>query len=652
MARTQALERKGTGSGRARTTKARGGARPARRPPAPPAWRRRETWAVALLLLALLTALGVWADALGRLGSWFATAAGAGLGLLGVIVPVALGLGGVALLRTPRPAHRRVALGLTLGTLCVAGLVHLAKGAPPLDAPLSALRGAGGWFGAATSAPVAWLAGDLGAALVLVLGVLAGALVVAAVPPEALAAAARAGADRLQAGVRTGAVAVRERRERRREVARERDDAVPAGDSGVVEEPVPGEETRPRTASLSTLELDPQREGESQGGVRTRRPGGPRGERAGLVDAEDWDLGDVTVEGLDGREERVDDDEEETDTRLLSRGLDVDRPDRSPDRSSARSDPDPNAQRTTQELPVAGGDGDGTAARRLHPPTDSAPYDLPSLELLRTGRVAAGNRKALDAMTRALEHTLQQFGVDARVSRVSRGPTVTRFELTLGEGVKVAAVTKLGDDISYALATPEIRIVAPIPGKKAIGVEVPNRDRDLITLGDVLRTPEAQTASHPLTAGIGVDIAGNPVLVNMAKMPHLLIAGATGSGKSVTMNAIVTSVVQRATPTQVRMILVDPKRVELSVYEGVPHLITRRSSPTRSGRRRRWTGRSARWSSAMSSSRCSATATSTRTTPRYARGRCGRRRRSRGGPTRPGRSCRTSSSSSTSSPTS
>jgi DNA segregation ATPase FtsK/SpoIIIE, S-DNA-T family len=216
----------------------------------------------------------------------------------------------------------------------------------------------------------------------------------------------------------------------------------------------------------------------------------------------------------------------------------------------------------------------GQATKLKTPDPDWADYELPPLSLLRTGREAPGNKRGLDQMRRQLERTLHQFGVDAQVARISRGPTVTRFEIELGEGVKVSSVTKLVDDVAYALATPEIRMVAPIPGKSAIGIEVPNRDRDLITLGDVLRAPEAAAQHHPLTAGLGKDIAGNPVLVNLATMPHLLIAGATGSGKSVTMNGIVTSVITRTTPAQVRLILIDPKRVELTHYDGAPHLLT------------------------------------------------------------------------------
>ncbi|MGH8883595.1 MAG: DNA translocase FtsK [Egibacteraceae bacterium] len=213
-------------------------------------------------------------------------------------------------------------------------------------------------------------------------------------------------------------------------------------------------------------------------------------------------------------------------------------------------------------------------ARKLSLPAARGDYQLPPPDLLRIGRIAAGNLRSLKEMEKALERMLSQFGVDAKVSQAQRGPTVTRFEIELGQGVRVSAVTRLEPDIAYALKTPEIRIVSPIPGKSAIGIEVPNRDRDLVALGDVLRSAEASAQHHPLAVGLGIDIAKNDVMVNLATMPHLLIAGATGSGKSVTMNGIVTSVLMRATPAQVRMILIDPKRVELNHYDGAPHLLT------------------------------------------------------------------------------
>jgi DNA segregation ATPase FtsK/SpoIIIE, S-DNA-T family len=182
--------------------------------------------------------------------------------------------------------------------------------------------------------------------------------------------------------------------------------------------------------------------------------------------------------------------------------------------------------------------------------------------------------RTIEAQTAALQETFDQFGIDATVARWSRGPTVTRFEIELGPGVQVKKVANMGDDIAYALAAPDVRIVAPIPGKSAIGVEVPNRQRDLITLGDILRSPEAQRDPHPLTVAIGVDIAGSPAVVNLATMPHLLVSGATGSGKSVTLNGMIQSIIMRARPDQVRMILIDPKRVELNAYEGAPHLLS------------------------------------------------------------------------------
>ena len=213
-------------------------------------------------------------------------------------------------------------------------------------------------------------------------------------------------------------------------------------------------------------------------------------------------------------------------------------------------------------------------ARKLAPVANWDDYELPSLDLLAGGRsLGRESKRTIEAQMGALQDTFHQFGVDATVARWSRGPTVTRFEIELGPGVQVKKVATMGDDIAYALAAPDVRIVAPIPGKSAIGVEVPNRQRDLITVGDILRSDEARRDPHPLTVALGVDIAGNPALVNLTTMPHLLVSGATGSGKSVTLNGMITSVIMRSRPDQVRMILIDPKRVELNHYEGAPHLL-------------------------------------------------------------------------------
>ncbi len=212
-------------------------------------------------------------------------------------------------------------------------------------------------------------------------------------------------------------------------------------------------------------------------------------------------------------------------------------------------------------------------ARRLLPPGQRPAYELPPLDLLAAGRTAGADATGAEVQARALQETFTQFGIDARVVRTSRGPTVTRFEVEVGPGVKVAKVVSLGDDIAYALAAPDVRIVAPIPGRSAIGIEVPNAKRDLIALGDVLRSDTARKDEHPLSVALGVDIAGAAVMVDLASMPHLLVSGSTGSGKSVTLNGMIASILMRARPDQVRMLLVDPKRVELGVYEGAPHLL-------------------------------------------------------------------------------
>jgi S-DNA-T family DNA segregation ATPase FtsK/SpoIIIE len=494
---------------------------------------RRDGLGLALVAAAVVLAAGIWFGVDGWFVSWANALMTAILGSAAWLAPVVVLALAWRVLRHPDQGSKtgRLAIGGSAVVIGAIGLWHLATGAATPSDGGEAMAAGGGVVGWLATAPLVAAVGPIVTGLLLVLLSVFGLLVLTATSlasvRETLARAVRAVGRGLRRGPRHG-----------------------------------------RESLADGFDLDDDDEStDPPGFIRAATVSGPTGRDLG-DDLDDLDDLDDEAGAVDGEPESTDQnhtiviDDEERPAAFLLTGVVPPTATVTPTGHPARSETvvlkPAAAPRKPRQLTIA----------------DSSDYVLPTREALKTGPAHKAATKANERVVVALTEVLEQFSIDAEVTGFQRGPTVTRYEIELGPSVKVERVTALGKNIAYAVASADVRILSPIPGKKAIGVEIPNTDRELVALGDVLRSPLAVGDHHPLGAAVGKDVEGGFVMANLAKMPHLLVAGATGAGKSSCINSLIVSVLMRATPDEVRLILVDPKRVELSAYEGVPHLIT------------------------------------------------------------------------------
>ena len=484
-----------------------------------------DALALTVLVVGMLAGLALATDVTGPVGRALGDGLQALFGHGAFLIPVALiVVAGLLLWRRPEDegpaAPVRVGLGVTLVLLAAAGLMHVLGGAPAISGPVAALRDAGGYFGAVVGAPLAAGLGTVGGAIVLV-----------AIACFGLMLAPGTSLRKVLAVVGRGFVLARTA------VAQTLD--------------LGGRETDPETPTAAgTPDDDPDRRP-----LPSRRTTVESVAELDLVAEEDEPVAPPAIRRTVEPEPEPEPEVEEPIAAQL-----VIVPDDDEDDAPAR------------EIAVREGDK-GQMAIDLTA-YGHGDWTLPPRDLLKRSTEKEMDSRVVEQGGEVLQSTLKDFGVDAKLIGMTVGPTVTRYELELAPGVKVNRVTGLSHDIAYAMASPDVRILAPIPGRSAIGVEVPNKQRQLVTLGDILTSPEAAQATHPLECGLGRDIAGRSHMLNLATMPHLLIAGQTGAGKSSCINSLITSILMRCTPEQVRMILVDPKRVELGQYNGLPHLLT------------------------------------------------------------------------------
>ncbi|MFN3867109.1 MAG: DNA translocase FtsK 4TM domain-containing protein [Demequina sp.] len=500
---------------------------------------RRDGLAIVLIIVAILIAAREWWG----LSSWAGTAihwvvAGT-FGIVAVAIPVVLVALAVRLMRAPQEeaANHRIGLGALMLVLMIDGLVHIAQGRPSPSEGLEPVQAAGGILGFLIGTPLAAaLTPPLAVTVLVLLGLLA-ILIMVGLPLRELIALARTGARRL--------------------LGRDRDDEdeLELPEHGTLE-PSGGRAVSGR-----------KRSGFGRGKTRTSK----EQDRIDRYEADEAFAAAASV------------DRTEFDDLLDPRAAGADATEVLGTVAATRVHEgplSPYVPEAAAEERAPSGEREAPRTTRIVPPGEqgelenSTPYVLPDPNLLVKGAPHKTRSAANDRVVEALTKVLTDFAVDAHVTGFTRGPTVTRYEVELGQGVKVEKITQLSKNIAYAVASPDIRILSPIPGKSAIGIEIPNVDRETVSLGDVLRSQAAIKNDHPMAIGIGKDVEGGFVLANLAKMPHLLVAGATGAGKSSFVNAMITSILMRATPQEVRMVLVDPKRVELTMYEGIPHLIT------------------------------------------------------------------------------
>lgn len=507
---------------------------------------RRDGLPFFILLLAVAGAVVEWFFINSRIAQTLDAWTFGGLfGRVAFALPVIMLLLAAWLFRHPSSVHdnRRIGVGLLLLLVAVSGLCHIFSGQPQPSEGMPVLARAGGIIGWMVAAPLVALAAGVGATVVMALLLLLSLFIITKTPPNRIGTRIRELYAYLFGAQLPTEEERRERAEQRKTAQFELDGIDAVADAGVDEAALPwwrrnktGREEDPAYDSPVIESFTDVIDAASGGEFASPLEADPASDHYNTEVLGELKLAEEAVRRFSGDDALPD-----------ASGLFDD----------AAAHERPGVLPAAPEVPLA-----------------ELPYTLPSVSTLAAGPPAKTRSAVNDDVVKAITGVLDQFQVDAKVTGFSRGPTVTQYEIELGPGVKVERVTALSRNLSYAVASNEVRILSPIPGKSAIGVEIPNADRETVALGDVLRSSASANSRHPMTIGVGKDVGGGFVVANLAKMPHLLVAGATGSGKSSFVNSMITSLLMRAKPADVRMVLIDPKRVELTVYAGVPHLIT------------------------------------------------------------------------------